>query len=529
MSNSKGLTDVVASSENVWLLLCGMHVFLMQVGFLVLEVGAVQKKAAINIIFKNYADTCLGALTWFAVGFAIANADNGAFLMRNLKSGSELTNWFFSFTFAATSATIVSGAVAERTKISAYFFYTLVITGFVYPLVVRQVWSTNADRWPRSFDHYGFIDFAGSGVVHAVGGLCGLVGATLVGPRVGRFSTKYSNQRNMSRLLGPLLPEDNCWTMGREISYFCYQGFNASSGPGVTSNGTYTTALAIVNTTLAPASACFTALIFTKFFWNVYDIQMSLNAILAGAVSITASCGIVSPAASICIGVIGSLILLLFSWILEKFEIDDPLDASSVHGFCGIWGCLAVGIFATDEKVAAGLSIVCITIWTLTCAFIVFFGLDKVYVLSDCVQLSGVDVREHGFTLYNHGSRISCPSSSSMNKPHNHKNKEFDNTNNDKSWAEKTAVAAYKSISGKPEIHITIRTEEEKNKKMSDIEMIESKKTDLQKENLVDLPNWSQERDNLDSKLSLRKRHVCLNFFSNSNLFFVRNFVPNKF
>lgn len=224
MSNSKGLTDVVASSENVWLLLCGMHVFLMQVGFLVLEVGAVQKKAAINIIFKNYADTCLGALTWFTVGFAIANADNGAFLMRNLKSGSELTNWFFSFTFAATSATIVSGAVAERTKISAYFFYTLVITGFLYPLVVRQVWSsdgifsgTNADRWPRSFDHYGFIDFAGSGVVHAVGGLCGLVGATLVGPRVGRFSTKYSNQRNMSRLLGPLLPEDN-WLHPRKLA-----------------------------------------------------------------------------------------------------------------------------------------------------------------------------------------------------------------------------------------------------------------------------------------------------------------------
>lgn len=182
-------------------------------------------------------------------------------------------------------------------------------------------------------------------------------------------------------------------------TWFGWFSFNASSGPGVTSNGTYTTALAIVNTTLAPSSACFTALIFTKFFWNVYDIQMSLNAILAGAVSITASCGIVSPAASICIGVIGSLILLLFSWILEKFEIDDPLDASSVHGFCGIWGCLAVGIFATDEKVAAGLSlpegnslangnqfliqllgVVCITIWTLTCAFIVFFGLDKVYV-----------------------------------------------------------------------------------------------------------------------------------------------------
>ena len=368
LTSDKAVDTVSAGELNTWYLLwAGALVFFMQAGFGMLEAGVVQAKNVQNILMKNCLDACSAALIWFLFGHGLAYggasgkeadlfAGNSkgddkllfAYRMEDTadgynQGGYDWGTWFFQFTFCAVAATIVSGAVAERCKLEAYIIYTTVITGIVYPVVVYWGWSGsgafsafNTNTGNLAPTGGGVIDFAGSTIVHMTGGVAGLVGAIALGPRRGRFINGKAVK----------MPQHNSTliALGTLILWMGWYGFNCGSTLGVQGYGRDLARVA-VTTTLAPAAGGITTLLIKKALTGQFELGAVCNGILGGLVSITAGCSVVHPYAAIIIGMLGGFVYVGASSLLVKLHIDDPLDAFAVHGACGAWGTIAVGLF----------------------------------------------------------------------------------------------------------------------------------------------------------------------------------------
>lgn len=355
--------------DTFYLLFAASLVFFMQTGFAMLCAGSVRQKNVKNIMLKNILDACGGALGFWSVGYAFAygGADSSkkgfigtsGFFLDGFTSGGDLISWFFQFAFAATAATIVAGTVAERCKFEAYLAYSLMLTGFVYPVVVYSIWSSSG--WITAFNAEPFLgcgmhDFAGSGVVHMTGGITALIAAKIMGPRIGRFYDADGNP----------LPEPVDFpphsvalqVLGTFILWVGWYGFNPGSTLGISSSAAAaTSALCAVTTTIAAAtgaaSALFTDMILSRAKTGEaeYDITMAMNGCLSGLVAITAGCATLAPWAAFVTGAVAGWVYIFFSNTLVKLRIDDAVDAVPVHFGNGIWGCLAVGLFAEPTRV----------------------------------------------------------------------------------------------------------------------------------------------------------------------------------
>jgi len=366
-----GLEDMASGVDTFFLLFAGALVFLMQAGFAMLCAGSVRQKNVKNIMLKNLLDACGGAIGFYTLGYGFSYGGTATFIgtanfaITGLRSGGDYIGFFFQFAFAATAATIVAGTVAERCKMSAYLCYSLFLTAFVYPVVVRSVWSTygflTAFR-EDAFRDIGVIDFAGSGVVHMTGGCTALVAAVILGPRRGRF---YDEDGNALETPADFPAHSTALQiLGTFILWFGWYGFNPGSALAIANSGSAATAaLCAVTTTLAAASGCVTAMAFDSFIEarktgeTSYDLTMAMNGALGGLVAITAGCSVVYPWAAIVIGIVGGLVYYGFSKFLIKMKIDDAVDAIPVHFANGAWGVIAVGLFSDVELQAiAGYS-----------------------------------------------------------------------------------------------------------------------------------------------------------------------------
>jgi Amt family ammonium transporter len=343
-----GLSDAL---DMIWLFLGAALVFIMQAGFALVETGLTRAKNATNIVMKNLMDFCFGAVVYWAIGWGLMyGKDLGGFV-----GGSEFfkgpmgdpsfyRDWFFQVVFAATAATIVSGAMAERTQFKSYLIYTCFISAIIYPISGHWIWGSG---W---LSELGFHDFAGSTVVHSVGGWAALMGAAVLGPRIGKYVKTPNGKVSVKSFPGHSIPMA---MLGVFLLWFGWYGFNGAS----TLSGLSPDIARVCVTTTLAASAGTIGALFTSWSWfKKPDASMSMNGTLAGLVAITAPCAIVSPAAAIAIGLIGGILVVLAVEFIDKvLKIDDPVGASSVHLVCGIFGTLAVGIWGNVEGVAVGL------------------------------------------------------------------------------------------------------------------------------------------------------------------------------
>ncbi|MEP7290508.1 MAG: ammonium transporter, partial [Chloroflexota bacterium] len=323
--------------------LTGFLVFFVQLGFAILETGMIRQTSAVNGLLENFLEAGLGAVCWWLVGFGLAfGVDNGSGLFGTTLFApgigtadiiyygniSILTMFFFQFAFAATASTITTGAMAERTDFIGNMIYTVIVCAFIYPIIVHWIWGGG---W---LFQQGFFDFAGSNVVHTVGGVIALVGAWALGPRKGKVWGKAIPPHNLGLAL-----------IGTMILWVGWYGFNPGSTLGAVGvSGTI--GIVVLNTTLGGGVGSLSAMLFQYFRTGKWDLTASLNGSLAGLVAITGGCAFVSPVAAIIIGAVAGVVLLLWGDLLEKIKIDDAVGASSVHLACGVWGIIAIGLFA---------------------------------------------------------------------------------------------------------------------------------------------------------------------------------------
>ena len=385
--------EIVDSLNAVWLFIAAALVMFMQAGFALVEAGFTRAKNAANIIMKNLMDFSVGGITYWAFGFALAYGGSSlggfvgygdSFFFSDPTMSSE---WFFQVVFAATAATIISGAVAGRVKFSAYLIYTPFITGLIYPIVTHWVWGGG---WLASI---GFFDFAGSGVVHMLGGTAALVGALIVGPRIGKFGPDGKPRAipGHSVTLGAL---------GIFILWFGWYGFNAGSTLAAVGQDIASPA---VTTTLAACAGALGAMFTAWLITGKPDVGYSLNGVLAGLVGITAGTASVSFGASIVIGAVAGVIMVFAVIGIERIGIDDPVGAISVHGVAGLWGLIAVALFSADASLPIQLiGAAAIIAWTFTTSFIVFKLIDLTIGMrvSPDEEIVGLDRSEHGGDAY---------------------------------------------------------------------------------------------------------------------------------
>jgi ammonium transporter, Amt family len=337
------LTSIKIGIDTSWVLLTGFLVFIMQLGFAILETGMIRHTAAVNALLENFLEAGIGAIVWWILGFGLAfGADNGSGLIGTslFAPGIDtadtifygnigvLTMFFFQFAFAATASTITTGAMAERTDFIGNIIYTAVVIGLIYPVVVHWVWGGG---W---LFQRGFFDFAGSNVVHTVGGVIALVGAWMLGPRKGKVWGKAIPPHNLGLAL-----------TGTMILWFGWYGFNPGSTLGAVGVAG-TIGIVVLNTTLGAGAGSLSAMFFQYFRTGKWDLVACLNGSLAGLVAVTGGCAFINPWAAIIIGTVGGIFLLLWTELLEKIKIDDAVGASSVHLACGVWGIIAIGLFA---------------------------------------------------------------------------------------------------------------------------------------------------------------------------------------
>jgi Amt family ammonium transporter len=420
--------DTIAANPNAgvnmaWTLIAGFLVFFMQLGFAFLGAGLIRSKNTMNYMTKSFLDFCIASLGFWAFGFALMFGGSalwpgldegnkiigfsGFFLAGEGYDVSTMAGWFFQMVFAATAATIVAGAVAERMKITAYLAYSFIIGALIYPIYGHWVWGGG---WLSTLDIGGTVgarDFAGSGVVHAVGGLAALVGAWMVGPRIGKFNANGTP----NLIKGHNLPYV---AIGTFILFFGWFGFN----PGSTLAATDLRIAAIaVNTFLAGATGAVVAMYWTFARTGKADLVMACNGALAGLVGITAPCAYVAPWAAVVIGAAAVPVMLGAAYFVERvLKVDDVVGAVPVHAGAGLWGLLAVGIFAdgtyggvsglvdgnASQIVLQIVDIVTVVVWTTVTAFLTFFLIKKTMGLraSKEEEISGLDVPEHGTEAY---------------------------------------------------------------------------------------------------------------------------------
>ncbi|MFZ2317253.1 MAG: ammonium transporter, partial [Trichococcus flocculiformis] len=399
-----------SSVDTLWTLLGTVLVFFMQAGFAMVETGFTRAKNAANIIMKNLMDFVLGSLGFFLIGYSIMFGDDiagiigtPALFMEGLDSTIPGTvHFMFQNVFAATAATIVSGAVAERTKFSSYLVYSFIISLLIYPISGHWIWGGG---WLAQM---GFIDFAGSTAVHMVGGVAALVGAAVVGPRIGKYKDGKAQ----------VIPGHNLTigALGVFILWFAWFGFNGASTVAATGDETLALIGTIfLNTNLSAVTATLVTLLFTWAKYGKPDVSMTLNGSLAGLVAITAGCAVVSPFGAIAIGFIaGFAIVLAVEFVDQKLKIDDPVGAFSVHGVNGALGTILVGIFATDGGLLYGGGFNMLGIQTLGVASVAAYTAGSMYVVFKVIQktmglrvtaeeeIVGMDVAEHGLTSSYH-------------------------------------------------------------------------------------------------------------------------------
>lgn len=395
----------------VWVLFATVLVFLMQAGFAMLEAGATRAKNAANIIMKNMMDISIGSLVFWMVGFGFMFGANESgligtsnFFLSDIDPATDQGMFDFSFfifqtVFAATAATIISGAVSERTKFAAYLIYTVAVTAFIYPIFGSWVWGGG---WLSELGDNGFMDFAGSTVVHSVGGWAALAGAIVVGPRLGKFvDGKPVAIPGHSITLAAL---------GVFILWFGWFGFNAGS---TVSGNDASIAIIAVTTLLAAAAGAVGSMALSYILWKRFDASMTLNGVIGGLVAITAGTANVSPAMAVIIGLIGGFVVVGAVVLLErKMKVDDPVGAIAVHGFAGAWGTIAVGLFASasyggvDGLFFGGgagqlgvqvVGVLAAFAFVFPTSFIVFKAIDMTIGMraSDEDQIRGLDISEH--------------------------------------------------------------------------------------------------------------------------------------
>jgi len=337
----------------LWTLIAAILVFLMQAGFALVELGLTRSKNAINIIMKNLMDFAIGSLSFFVLGFGLMFGTTNGFFGTNefLLSASSGNSWDYTFiifqtVFAGTAATIVSGAMAERTRFGSYLIISFFITTFIYPIAGSWSWGSlhHGNGFLENLGTGAFIDFAGSTVVHSMGGWLALCGATILGPRIGKFTI----DGKIRAIPGHNIPFA---ALGVFILWFCWFGFNAGS----TTVADFSIGRIAFVTNLSAVSGVVSALILTQILYKVPDASMTLNGALAGLVGITAGCNHVTPLGAIVIGLVsGILVVLSITFIENKLRIDDPVGAISVHGVCGAWGTIAVGLFVAEKTLGTG-------------------------------------------------------------------------------------------------------------------------------------------------------------------------------
>ena len=405
LTNKEAIDLVQTHANYVWTLVAAALVFFMQAGFALVESGFTRAKNAINIMMKNLMDFSMGSLAYWALGFGLMFGisksgwiGTSGFFLSDFKVGGDpwvLAFWMFQVVFAATAATIVSGAMAERTKFSGYLVYSIFISGLIYPIFGSWAWGGlfHGGGW---LEKLGFIDFAGSTVVHSVGGWAALAGAIVLGPRLG----KYTKDGGIKPILGHNIP---LAALGVFILWLGWFGFN----PGSTTTANKDIAMIFVNTNLAAAAGAILAMFTSWIRFGKPDAGMSLNGALAGLVAITAGCANVTPLSAVIIGAIAGIIVVFSVVFLDRIKIDDPVGAVSVHGVNGAWGTLAAGLFnigGTSGKIIGVqvLGIVVCFVWTFVTAFILFKIIDKTIGLRVTPQeeAEGLDLGEHGGNAY---------------------------------------------------------------------------------------------------------------------------------
>ena len=387
----------------VWYLLGAVLVFFMQCGFAMVETGFTRAKNAGNIIMKNLMDFCIGTVVFFVLGYGIMNSENYFFgligrpeyQMFTDFANFDWSNFFFQLVFCATAATIVSGAMAERTKFSTYCIYSAVISAIVYPIEAGWVW--NSAGWLAKL---GYVDFAGSSVIHMVGGIASVIGAAMLGPRIGKYTKGKDGKVVVNAFPGHSL---TLGALGCFILWFAWYRFNGAAASDPTQ-----LAQILGTTTIASAVATFACMLFTWIRNGAPDVSMCLNASLAGLVGITAGCANVDAFGATIIGLVdGILVVIVVEFIDQKLKIDDPVGAVAVHGCNGLWGTVAVGLFDYNNGVFYGggfhqlgvqvLGVVCIAAYTAVAMTIVFTILKHTIGLrvSAEEEIMGLDIAEH--------------------------------------------------------------------------------------------------------------------------------------
>ncbi|MFH4968432.1 ammonium transporter [Gaetbulibacter sp. M240] len=389
--------------NNVWMMICTALVFFMHAGFAFLEIGLTRQKNTINILFKNIFIITMGLLLYYLIGFnlmypgeefngylgsivpGITPPENG--MTPEYADGyTWWTDFLFQGMFAATAATIVSGAVAERIKIGPFMLFTVLYVGLIYP--IAGSW-----KWGGGFlDDMGFYDFAGSTLVHSVGGWAALVAVWLLGPRIGKFK-----DGKPQAIPGHNIP---LATAGVLILWLGWFGFNGGS---VLSANPELTSLTLVTTCLAAAAGGVVAMITSTILYKNLDLTMFLNGILGGLVGITAGADIMTPESAIIIGSVAGILIVFAVSFIDKIRLDDPVGAIAVHLVCGIWGTLAVGIFSAEHSFVTQLiGVLCYAVICVASALLIFFVMKKTIGIrvSEKEELEGLDVHEHGMDAY---------------------------------------------------------------------------------------------------------------------------------
>ncbi len=411
MSNFVLLTAADTSGGlqmGLWLLIATALVFFMQSGFAMLETGFTRAKNAGNIIMKNIINFCINTMAFIFLGFGLMMAENYVFGIAGIPnllifdqfddfiSKGYAASLFSNLVFCATAATIVSGAMAERTKFNAYCIYSAVIGGVVYP--IEAGWVHNSQGWLYQL---GFTDFAGSATVHMAGGITALIGAIVLGPRIGKYTRNEKGEIKSCAIPGHSL---TIGALGCFILWFGWYGFNGLGASGITQLSAI-----FITTTISPAAATITCMLYTGWKNGKPDVTMCLNASVAGLVAISAGCAYVNAKGAVIIGIIsGILIVVGVEFLDRKLHIDDPVGAVAVHGLNGIWGCLAVGLLDKDLGLFYSgrfdllgvqlLGITAIGMFTAVCMLAVFLGLKYTIGLraSREDEILGMDISEHG-------------------------------------------------------------------------------------------------------------------------------------
>jgi len=404
-----------SAANTAWVLIAAALVFFMQAGFAMVETGFTRAKNAGNIIMKNLMDFSIGTPTYWLVGFGIMFGGGRLiggidFMVRGdynsvLPDGVPLPAFLiFQTVFCATAATIVSGAMAERTKFSAYCLYSFLISAVIYPISGHWIWGGG---WLADLD---FHDFAGSTAVHMVGGIASLVGAAIVGPRIGKYDKTDKNGRPMKDSKPRAIPGHSLTlgALGVFILWFCWFGFNGGSTVSMEGENIVSAGSIFVTTNLAAATAAVFTMFITWIRYKKPDVSMTLNGALAGLVAITAGCDVVSPFGSFCIGIVAAFVIVFgIEFVDKKLKVDDPVGAIGVHGLAGAAGTILTGIFALDGGLVYGggwamvgvqtLGVLAVAAWVAVTMFIVFTLINKTIGLrvSPAEEIAGMDITEH--------------------------------------------------------------------------------------------------------------------------------------